>query len=425
MRSLFAVAAPVAVIYIILSLVSVSIFEAQQSRNIHTVTIPIPSKTLHVRTKTQPPIVKHVIPRFPEYGTPEHSRQCGWAAYETNKVRNCTLFVRPDKHLGEGISLWFALIAQAHQLAQQANCDLVFDYGENINVSSVLTTNGSWNWTTPHDFKCQYPCFHWHPTNKFRRTTLSEIVEQLNKSIAPAPFYRYAYKFKYRHSPQLYEDDFQGLRENIPGFQPETGLACSLSTLFRLSPNLSQFEPDLFTRILPTMHREDALVISLYIRTGQAEQESDPLAQDTSYRNKTQDILSCALEVEKEYLEENTTSFQVVWMVVSDSQDVKQWIARNYETRTRQIITTNSRGAHTKATRVPSDRDFVEAVIDWYLIGESDFVVMDDSSPSFGGTAALRTARPVYDASRVHSKPQCIKTVAIHKGRPVGKESGT
>ena len=53
---------------------------------------------------------------------------------------------------------------------------------------------------------------------------------------------------------------------------------------------------------------------------------------------------------------------------------------------------------HTRTQRDPSTADLAEAVIDWYLVGESDLVVTDSGSPSFGGTAALRTARPLYDA---------------------------
>lgn len=48
-------------------------------------------------------------------------------------------------------------------------------------------------------------------------------------------------------------------------------MACSLGSLFHLSPIASQFEPRHFTEILPTLHQQDALVMSLYIRTGQTD----------------------------------------------------------------------------------------------------------------------------------------------------------
>jgi hypothetical protein len=47
----------------------------------------------------------------------------------------------------------------------------------------------------------------------------------------------------------------------------------------------------------------------------------------------------------------------------------------------------------------------VEAFIDWYLIGESDIVVSDNESPTFGGTASLRTFRPYHDAITCRKLP--------------------
>ena len=105
-------------------------------------------------------------------------------------------------------------------------------------------------------------------------------------------------------------------------------------------------------------------------------------------------------------------------MVVSDSKDVKQGIMDNYSGQDiylkntsasreqgtllqvvkREILTTASRGIHTRTLRSPSTTEFAEAMIDWYLIGESDLVI--GSGPSFGATGALRTARPYYDLSR-------------------------
>lgn len=42
---------------------------------------------------------------------------------------------------------------------------------------------------------------------------------------------------------------------------------------------------------------------------------------------------------------------------------------------------------------------FRAALTDWWLLGESD-VVVNHSMLSFGHTAAMRTARPIYRASR-------------------------
>lgn len=50
---------------------------------------------------------------------------------------------------------------------------------------------------------------------------------------------------------------------------------------------------------------------------------------------------------------------------------------------------------------------FRAALTDWWLLGESD-VVVNHSMLSFGHTAAMRTARPIYRASR---KGDCSRMV--------------
>jgi len=365
-------------------------------------------------------VKERAVPRFPEYGTPEFSRQCKWAT--TLAERNCTFLVRPDPEDAEGISLWVALITQAHQLARQAECNLVFDYGEGMNISSVITPY-SWNWTVPEGFKCGKHCYHWTSPHKGPRVSAETIAKERNTSVAHVPLYRYAYNLN-RPNLRLYKDDFNGTVHNLPSFQPDIGMACSLGSLLRLAPDSSQFVPDLFTRILPAMHSDNSLVMSLYIRTKQADKaaekekkkEPNPFVEETSYRNMSLDILNCALKQEQEYLRNSTLS-RVVWMVVTDSKDLKEWITETYNNHTsdipREVIITGSRGAHSKSNGDPSLADFAEAMIDWYLIGEADMVIMDRSSVSFGGTAALRTARPVYDASQ----GKCTKAIPIHEGR--------
>lgn len=115
-------------------------------------------------------------------------------------------------------------------------------------------------------------------------------------------------------------------------------------------------------------------------------------------------------------------------MVVTDSPYLKGWIAKSYDTQQqqhtnstsnvggasllREVVTTRSRGAHTRTQRGPSTAEFAEAFIDWYLLGESDIVVTNGFSPSFGGTATLRTARPLYRALTTGDK--CRKVKLLH-----------
>jgi len=63
------------------------------------------------------------------------------------------------------------------------------------------------------------------------------------------------------------------------------------------------------------------------------------------------------------------------------------------------VLFTKSRGTHTRTLRNPSTIDFGGAVIDWYLIGEAD-VGVGDPKYTFGGTAAMRTALPLYGANQ-------------------------
>jgi hypothetical protein len=98
----------------------------------------------------------------------------------------------------------------------------------------------------------------------------------------------------------------------------------------------------------------------------------------------------------------------------SDSVPLKNWIreSNHHERRTnrttqtpnnsdsipREVLTTTARGVHTRASRDPSTADFAEAMMDWYLVGESDLMITSNPKVCiFGMTAALRTAMPVYN----------------------------
>jgi len=121
-----------------------------------------------------------------------------------------------------------------------------------------------------------------------------------------------------------------------------------------------------------------------------------------------------------------------VWMVVTDSAPLRKWITETYGSDNnandkhsspadrqkdksrvqvpREIVTTRSRGVHTSSSRSPSTTDFAEALIDWYLLGESDLVVTSNAWYSFGSTAALRTDRPLYGGGT------CSRVTWINEG---------
>lgn len=147
--------------------------------------------------------------------------------------------------------------------------------------------------------------------------------------------------------------------------------------------------------------------MALYIRTHNADRMShkERHAQaeegESTYRDRAMDILDCALQLEKQ--QDNAT--RTVWLVVTDSPKLKQWISKEYSSNRRDIVTTPSRGVHSRPSQTPSIQDIGEALVDWYLLGESDIVITDKESPTFGGTAALRTARPLYSADKCTQQP--------------------
>jgi hypothetical protein len=378
---------------------------------------------------------RHATNRFPKYGTPDFMNQCSYAAHRGN-AGNCTIHVQPPQFGMEGIGNWIPQIVSGHLLAIQLRCDLRFGYGKSVNISHALTlpspfTQQDWNnWTIPSvdSNDCKVRCY---VITLF--TVMSSIIPFFGgDELATTPYYRYTYNQNYTPH-NLSPFNATPLEEAIPGYQVETGFACSLGWLFHLSPTASNYEPRLFDSILQMLNQDDdALVIAVYLRTGETdvvakleEQESNVVDATTTieqesqegYRVQAQYILNCTMHQEQEYLNNNVHLTNVVWLVVTDSHDLKQWIVDTYNDTAipmspsrppihRHVVTTRARGVHTRSKRGPKTADFAEAMMDWYLIGESDLVILDNGGPSFGGTAALRTNRPVYHA--LPSDQTCI-----------------
>jgi hypothetical protein len=220
------------------------------------------------------------------------------------------------------------------------------------------------------------------------------------------------YRFLSLNPRGIESNTWKDLTKALPGFEFETGMACSLGNLFHLAPAATQFEPELFSKILPTVRDEDNLVMGLYVRTGETDDavNNRTISANTSIDRASAFFTRCALPLEEKYLldalELNRTFSRVIWMLVTDSPTVKNWTVETYTVvdaknqtsslaLSREVLTTGSRGAHTKPSLGPSTVDFAEAFIDWYLLGESDLVV-GGMSFTFGSTAAMRTARPFY-----------------------------
>ena len=278
------------------------------------------------------------------------------------------------------------------------------------------------NWTVTPAFNCSsygLKCF----VPPYTASDLSEVGRRIKQPLPQVPQYRFAYNSAEHF--WLYQNKFHELQQALPGFQLETGMACSLGSLFHLAPKTSQFEPELFTKILPTLNDRNALVIAIYVRTGRTDviakiEESDQGRNENlaarRYLYRTKSAAECSLQLEQHFVLENAEPFErfsrSVWMVLTDAPSVKKWVFEKYNGKNltrdiqREVLITLSRGTHTRPRRKPSTTEFAEAFIDWYLIGESD-VVIADIDTSFGATAALRTARPFLNAS-------CSQRVLVH-----------
>lgn len=356
---------------------------------------------------------KSVPWQFPESRTKEFEGECRWLPVRpsNHKYHNCTLFAKLYDKGNEGVSDWTTRVVETHQLAVQGNCRLLVDYGvSGVNLHQIFQVAGSHNWTLPNNFDCDRDPTCFQARGKLHiQKQLAEMSNVTETEILTTPVYRTIY----RRNPFAEtvhggrKPPGQDLREKWHDFVLETSFACSFTSLFKLAPTASLYEPTLFTDILPKLHQEDDLIICLYIRTGR----TDTLAKDeekntqntdknfTIYEDKATPLLSCAQRLERKYLSTNIKNTKTVWLVITDAPYLKDYVSRKFTTPRRTILTTGSRGIHSRPARTPSMKDVAEALIDWYLIGESTFVV-SMGSVSYGETGALRTARPIYNGHK-------------------------
>jgi hypothetical protein len=377
---------------------------------------------------------------FPALGTSEFSKTCGSWATPTKPLGNCTFLANLHKDSSEGTSNWASAVVETHLLALQANCRILIQYSstsgikspaaDGIDLSQFFVPNNPLtnNWTVPHEFSCGQEKVCFQRTGMFDSLQAEQHLNRIQadavspRTVGPVPVYRFIYNPV--SGKVANNKHFTVMESNLPGFKWSTGMACSFEALFKISPAASQFEPRLFDTLLPTLRNPHHFVIALYIRTHRADEvartESKGKPAEVELNNSItgQRELSrkhsteCALKLEQQYLEEaaargDTKYTKVVWMLISDSPLMKERVATAFHGQiiylpasstsiSRQVLTTTSKGTHTRPKRSPTTADVAEAMIDWYLIGESH-VVVEINSVSFGQTASLRTARPIYD----------------------------
>ena len=427
------------------------------------------TSALKEETKSQEiPPYRRPRRRFPRFGTSEYSAVCPWAMATNNSLgsndpnQNCTFLSRPSPGSNEGVAAWTSQVVMGHLRAEQTSCRYLIDYGRSnsINISAVIEPHlerrqDRFNWEAPAKFDCRMVdhCYEnegGFDNNKVRppndpvatdKTGGGKFGDRKMGSthfdLARVPSYRHAY-VPILESDHLNPINYVELSKRLEGFHHDIGFACSLGKLFpSLSMDANQYEPRLHSEILPALQDEESLVLALYIRTGHVDRQAyreekglqgdaeDTMRQGASRTNTRQNV-DCALALEKEALALEPIPKRIVWMVVSDSNAVKNHINANYGNGTRvqvrpgaqktpddggdknhgqekqsierQVLFTNSKGRHTKPRKNPNTADFADAFLDWYMIGESDFVVSTAGLYSFGLTGGLRTARPIYGA---------------------------
>lgn len=397
--------------------------------------------------------------RFPLYGTKEYANLCPWVGSpdDSAPAKDCSILLRPDPiRNNEGVSWWATEAAYSFIMSQLTGCRLLLDYMPDVKIEDVLVQprglakpDGTATWAASSDYNCTASrrCYLVDRPNckdeariVEMREEMSQLGDGIGRELVRIPQYRFGYfsQISVMTKWKLYEEDYQQLAKAMPNFDLQGGHSCALASLFELNEGRAElYQPDLFTHILPTLRDENNLVITLYYRSNyadsraRAEKEGKDFVEETkNVKKAVGKVIDCVLGREEEFLskrredemgrrtrtykDERIADFEsIVWMVVSDSVTVKEWIADEYNGNNtnariepaqqrypgrvipRAVLTTTSRGIHTRAKRKTSTADFAEAVIDWYLIGESD-VVVSSGSMSFGETAALRTQRPTY-----------------------------
>jgi len=373
--------------------------------------------------------------RFPAFGTREFNHTCRWTLQNRRDVPmttyNCTILARPSDGNNEGISSWIAQIVSGYVMAKQTGCSFLIDYnapGVTISEFLVPPAGATIDWRIPPGFTtCLDTANCYIARSAYSRGGGPQFrTSHKNLFLAAVPNYRTPYGSFGSETIFQQDNRYKGLGKIFGdgGFDIETSMACALGSLLQLSPTGAvNYQPNLFTTILSTLQDpNNALVLAVYIRTGHTEHIHIE-ERIERYRKQAEPIIECALHLEKELITtKHSTGPKVVWMVVTDSQDLKTWITESYSTNNendssrqqRTILTTQSRGAHTKTrNNEPSTADFAEAFLDWYLIGESDAVVADHTAPSFGDTATFRTARPYYKVPKEGGR--CSKVEPTYK----------
>lgn len=354
------------------------------------------------------PSLKPPARRFPQYGTPEFAERCPWTALsppllsKNDRLDTCMFLVRPAPKDGEGLAAWAAKIPTEYMMAKQTGCKLKISYGPGVSVEDVwtpqydatsdATDTKAYDWILTKDeenaigvCKKNMNCFNYAPKTKAHVSAVEGHLRTGTNSMALAPLYRYAAHGLSAGHP-LYQQDYMEMPKVLHGWELNDAAACAFGAAVQLSPKAEQYEPDLYTKILPTLYRERSLVMAIYTRSLNSDKMADQAAKgekvdesgNLAYVKPGRGLVECAQKLEQQFLSgekklgDSVDIDTVVWFVISDSKATKNYVAQEYGEKeiasgtkkaTRKVISTNARGAHTRRKRDPSTADFAEALM--------------------------------------------------------------
>ena len=349
------------------------------------------------------------LKRFPLYGTREFDELCPWAVTSTKtdtslgyREGDCTLLVRPGDRGNEGIADWLADVAGGAIHAVQTGCHLTLDYGFELDIGKVLKPvdeSPAKNWTVPSKFAISKDCagstHNCHRmTNKMSEKRLKRVASSSNRRHGPPaspvalPSFRFAYSQYFNqgkaHDMEQYKKT-ESSDVTLPNFRFEAGMACALGSTLQFSPEgAAEFVPNI-REIWKAVHDEEALVIAIYLRTGQTDEHA---SHERKVKNgedagaapiDSSDIfglhakaIRCAEQVESDWLSRpmhRTTKKRSVWMVTSDSPNLCGKVVERFSDKevdfgnertsvTRKVFTTGAKGRQTRTARSPLAEDF-------------------------------------------------------------------
>ena len=306
--------------------------------------------------------------RFPRLGSLEFKKQCSWTAMPANANKNCTVYMTPRPKSHEGLSYWLSETIMSYMEARMGHCQFYLDYGKGVEIHDVFIPASEFvsepqhmlspllnNWRVPTDFVCRendkcitdrFPDTSVPPSSKYDDPPA--MFRQQGTAIGPIPRYRFAFQYE---TWRLYRDDYNQTAALLPGWNLETGAACSLGNLFHLSPTTSKYDNDgrLLTEILPMVRQNPTFAI--YIRTGRAEHYNTTSQEyeDKLARTRAESIkasVATALELETQYLRgELDLGYKgmpakplpineienIVWLVITDDHEVRTKFLADYD----------------------------------------------------------------------------------------------